>query len=116
MSSVRRRWTSFDPEVTNKEAAALPSLDRKRLFRAMKAYVSEEESKCVVKNYGGGLYMIKDRSQGRGRCLYFTRILEQAPQALNPEPVENLVALVFYKKESQETPGQILETARARLR
>jgi hypothetical protein len=110
---VTRRWSSFDTEITNKEAAALPSEDRKKLFRSMKAYVSDEEGKCVVRNYGGGLYMIKDRSQGQGRCLFFTVHLENAAEL---DQIEMLVALMFYKKESQEIPGQIFETAQARLR
>ena len=70
----------------------------------------------MVKNYGGGLYMIKDRSHGQGRCLYFTRMVEAASEGPNAEEIENLVALLFYKKESQEAPGRVLETARARLK
>ena len=82
----------------------------------MKAYVSDEEGKCVVKNYGDGLYMIKDRSRGQGRCLYYTRIVSAVNRGSEVERTENLAALLFYKKETQEAPGHVLETARARLK
>lgn len=82
----------------------------------MKAYVTDEVDKCVVKNYGDGLHMIKARGQGQGRCLYFTRVIEPIARGPDGEQVENLVALLFYKKETQDVPSHVLETARARRR
>jgi len=74
----------------------------------MKAFRLEIEGSYKVKNYGGGLLMIKSSNRAQGRCLFFTLV--------ESDDVETLVALLAYKKESQEAPKQVIETARARLR
>ena len=110
---VRRRWSSFNQDVTDREALCIPYGYRKRIFRAMYFYGRGDESKSVVQDYGGGILAIKDNSGGQGRCLFFARaqhVLESG------ESVERLVALVFYKKESQDVPKRVLELARRRLK
>jgi len=61
-----------------------------------------------VENYGEGLWMITDGGRGQGRCVFFRRIVEG-------DGSEFLVALLFYKKETQKVPERILNTARRRL-
>jgi len=52
--------------------------------------------------------MVTDAGRGQGRCLFFRRIEE-------PDGSETLVALLFYKKETQRVPERVLRTARQRL-
>jgi len=79
----------------------------------MKKYADNEPSGWVVKDYGAGLFMIKAANQTQGRCLFFTvRPQETVGQA----STEELVALLAYKKETQEAPDQMIETARQRLK
>ena len=104
---MTRRWISFDYEVTNKEFAALPVEDRQSLFKAMKAYGEVAESGFVVKDYRGGLYMLKPTNRTQGRCLFFRKVKKSDS--------ETLVALLIYKKESLEVLRNILATAKQRL-
>lgn len=105
---MARRWRAFDVEAINREFAALPPDDYFRLGEAMLAYRRDEGRGYVVKNYGDGLMMVKDAAQGQGRCLFFSVRIERGE--------EILTALLVYKKESQETPQRILDTARRRMR
>jgi hypothetical protein len=104
---LTRRWSSFNREVTNREFAALPQRDYADLTQAMKAYRQDIGAGYELKNYGGGLMMVKSSSGTQGRCLFFT-IREEAG-------VEVLTALLIYKKETQEVPRRIEETARERM-
>lgn len=61
----------------------------------------------VVKSYGDGLMMIKAANHTQGRCLFFTVREEQGDEVLT--------ALVAYKKETQEAPERVIETARKRM-
>ncbi|MBI1756640.1 MAG: hypothetical protein HYR64_05985 [Fimbriimonas ginsengisoli] len=105
---MHRRWTSFNTATTVKEALAIPTRDRQRLFEAMAAYRNDLGAGYRIENYGSGLWMITDSGRGQGRCVFFKR-LEIA------DGVEILVALLFYKKESRKAPARILNTARRRM-
>jgi len=74
----------------------------------MRAYEQELDIGFVVKEYGEGLLMIKAANRTAGRCLFFS------VQEL--EGTEVLTALLIYKKESQEAPKHVVETARERLK
>ena len=86
----------------------LPPEDYYRLSQAMLGYRKASGSGYVVKNYGRGLFMIKDDSRGQGRCIFFSARQEQGD--------ELLTALLVYKKESREVPARVIEAARKRLR
>jgi phage-related protein len=103
---VRRHWTSFNRETTNREFSALPTEDRVGLFEAMKLYRIDAGIGYVVKSYGKGLMMIKPKD-GQGRCLFFTTIETQG--------VQELVALLAYKKEGQKMPKRIKNLALERM-
>ena len=104
---MRRRWTSFNHEVTNREFFALSQRDFASLTVAMRAFRMDEGAGYVVKHYGEGLMMIKSANQTQGRCLFFT-IREERNQ-------EVLVALLVYKKESDAVPHHVEATARRRM-
>ena len=103
---MRRKFEPFDAETIKREFLALPSEDASSLKFAMESYQWDLGTGYVVKNYGQGLYMIKDSSHGQGRCLFFRTVAGQP---------ERLVALLIYKKESQEAPARVIETARKRM-
>ena len=86
----------------------IPDDDRRRLKLAMFNYRIDAGVGYEVKTYGGGLMMVRDSSHGSGRCLFFSVGVEKGE--------EILTALLVYKKESQEAPARILETARTRMR
>lgn len=73
----------------------------------MKAYRLELETGFVVKSYGDGLMMIKAANRTAGRCLFFM---------VSGEDSDSLVALLAYKKESDEAPKRVLETALERMK
>ena len=104
---MKRKWRPFDQETLKKEFATIPHPDQRKLFFAMENYRDNTGIVYVVKNYGDGLMMIKDRSKGSGRCLFFT--------VREVEGVEQLVMLIAYKKESDEVPAAVLSTARERM-
>jgi hypothetical protein len=103
---VRRRWTSFDREVTNREFRDLPTEDFLALTEAMLVFRKQLGVGYKVKHYGGGLAMITDSGRGQGRCLFFASILQVDE--------ELLVALLVYKKESRKAPASVIKTALAR--
>ncbi len=103
-----RRWRSFDIVTTNRELASLPTRDFLSLTDAMRSYRLELEGGFIVKSYGQGLMMIKATNQTQGRCLFFSI-------AAGSDGAEVLIALLFYKKETQEVPISVLETARQRM-
>ena len=102
---MKRRWTSFDRETTNKELAGLPRQDRLALYDAMENY-RDDEGSYRLSNYGSGLWMLTDSGHGQGRCLFF--------KIIRVENEERLVALLFYKKETAKAPDHVVETARNR--
>ena len=101
-----RKFRAFDPDVINRELASLPQNDFVDLRLAMHRYQEGLEVGYTVKDYGDGLMMIKGGRQGR--CLWF-----HEGEAENGLRI--LIALLIYKKESQEVPDRILRTARARM-
>jgi len=104
---MSRKWGSFDTEVTNRELEAIPYPDRGALYQAMAAYAEDLDIRYSVKNYGDDLMMLKASNGTSGRCLFFSR--ERIGDS------EKLVALLFYKKESEEAPKRVIEAARARM-
>lgn len=52
--------------------------------------------------------MVKDDSHGQGRCLFFSVRREGSEEVLT--------ALLVYKKESQEAPKWVHDTARKWMR
>jgi hypothetical protein len=74
----------------------------------MKAYQMKLPGGFLIKSYGDGLMMIKAANRTSGRCLFFSSAMEAG--------TEILTALLGYKKETDEVPKQVLDTARARLR
>lgn len=103
---MRRKFEPFDAETIKREFLVLPSEDASNLKFAMESYPWDLVTGYVVKNYGQGLFMIKDSSHGQGRCLFFRTVVEQP---------ERLIALLIYKKESQEALARVIETARKRM-
>jgi hypothetical protein len=104
---VKRRWTSFDKRITDREFLSLPLDDRVGLFEAMKLYRLEVGTGYIVQSYGHGLMALKPKS-GQGRCLFFC-IREVGGD-------QELVALLAYKKESQRMPVRFRELAFDRMR
>jgi len=103
-----RRWISFDTPTTVREALQIPAPDRGSLFEAMAAYRDNVGAGYRIESYGDGIQMITDAGRGQGRCLFFKRVIDKDGNEL-------LVALLFYKKETQRVPSRILDTARRRL-
>lgn len=103
---MQRHWKSFNKEITNREFLALSVEDRLGLFEAMKLYRLDAGIGYVVKNYGKGLMMIKPKD-GQGRCLFFTTV--------ETEGVQELVALLAYKKEGQKMPERLKNLALQRM-
>jgi hypothetical protein len=106
--NMSRRWSSFDTETTNAEFLVIPQPDRAALFGAMKAYKLGLPSGYTLKNYGDRLQMIKASNRTAGRCLFFS--VQKAGED------ELLVVLLAYKKETDEAPKRLVETARHRMR
>jgi hypothetical protein len=75
------------------------------LFHAMALYSREIAIGHVVKNYGNGLLMLKAANRSCGRCLFFA--VEHSDETV-------LIALLAYKKGSNEVPANLLATARKR--
>lgn len=106
MRVVKRKFEPFDALVINREFMALPTVDAAELKFAMQNYQDDLGVGYTVRNYGDGLLMLKPSSRSQGRCLFFYREVVDG--------VERLVALLIYKKESQEVPVRILKAARER--
>ena len=73
----------------------------------MGRWASGLEGGFVVRDYGDGLLMIKATNRTAGRCLFFT--LDENDSTL-------AIALLGYKKESNEAPKFLIATARERRR
>ena len=86
----------------------VPSDDRRRLKLAMFNYRIGAGIGYEVRSYGEGLMMVKDASHGAGRCLFFTVGVMEGE--------ETLTALLVYKKESQEAPARVIDTACRRMK
>lgn len=95
-------------ETINREFLSLSDHDAATLKTAMKNYQLDTGVGYTVRNYGEGLWMLKDSGRAQGRCLFFQR------QVVADK--ERLVAVLVYKKESQEIPARILRTAKERMR
>ena len=96
---------SFDPDTTNAELASIRQPDRGALYWAMERYGLGDPTGWIVKDYGGGLLMLKAKGERQGRCLFFTHDEAEPPR---------LVALLFYKKEGQDAPSRVIDAARER--
>ena len=107
-----RQFEPFDEAVIIRELRELPRDERRALFWAMESYQNDSGLAYLVKNYGAGLMMIRDRSHGQGRCLFFKRESVVRPDGTK---LERLTSLLVYKKESDEVPEAVLKTARQRM-
>jgi len=109
---MRRKFSSFDEGVTDKEFFSLPERDQAKLASILEQYEMTEESNtrpAIVKDYGEGLYMIRhERAAYQGRCLFFRYGVVSG--------VEQLMIVAFYKKESDSIPKQILDRAVTRMK
>ena len=105
---VRRSWKSFDPATTNRELLTVPQPDRRALTTAMARFGQGLEGGFVTKDYGNDVQMIKATNRTAGRCLFFT--VDRSSED------ENLVALLFYKKEADDALAALVEAARERRR
>jgi hypothetical protein len=86
------------------ECASIAQPDRGALFHAQDRYAKGEDAGFVVKDYSGGLLMLK-KARMAGRCLFFP--FEEAGEIY-------LIFLLAFKKESDEAPAHLIETARER--
>lgn len=103
---MARRWESFHEPTTTAEFLSIPQPAQAALKYAMERYAKGQDVGWMVKDYGGGLSMLKPRNRTAGRCLFTAR----------PEGgTERLIALLFYKKESDEAPNALIEAARKRM-
>lgn len=103
---MERRWVYSDERTNAKEFDALPTEDRRALFRAMTSYARGDEAGYRLEAYDGGIEMITDGGRGQGRCLYFRPGIENG--------VEVLTILRVYKKETRKAPQRILRSALTR--
>lgn len=101
-----RRWESFDEPTTTAEFLSIPQPDQAALKYAMERYGKGQDVGWTVKDYGGGLSRLKARNQTAGRCLFAVR---------RERDTERLIALLFYKKETDEAPAALLDRARKRM-
>ncbi len=109
---MRRVFSSFDEGVTDKEFFSLPDRDQAKLASVLEHYEATQESNtrpAIVKDYGGGLYMIRhERAVYQGRCLFF--------RTGAVDGVEQLVIAAFYKKESDAVLRRVLDRAVTRMK
>ena len=98
-----RKFRPFDLDTIRKEFEALSHDDFLDLTHAMKLLQDEAGIGYTVKDYGNGLKMVKGSRQGR--CLWTEH-----------ESGLVMVAVLVYKKESEETPKHIMDTARSRMK
>ena len=101
---MRGRCRNFDTSTIVSECGKIPQPDRGALFHAQDRYAKGENAGFVVKDYGGGLLMLK-KARMAGRCLFF------------PYEEEGEVYLIFllaYKKEADEAPSHLIDAARQR--
>ena len=68
----------------------------------------------VIKHYGQGLMMLKASNRSQGRNLFF--FSKRMDDPTSGETLDQLVVVLIYKKESQEAPSRLIETARQRMR
>lgn len=101
-----RRWESFDAPTTTAEFLSIPQPDQAALKYAMERYGKSQDVGWTTKDYGRGLRMLKARNRTAGRCLFTVR---------RESDTERLIALLFYKKEADEAPVAVLNSARRRL-
>jgi phage-related protein len=104
---VERKFRPFDRETIVGELSTLESVHRGKLFFAMECYAKRDElghaGPALVKRYGGGIEMIRHQdNEYQGRLLFYEG--------------DAYIILVAYKKETEDVPRRILETAHARMR
>lgn len=107
---MRREFIPFDESIIRKEFLALPDLDRAKMLALIEHYQQcgfGNPSPAQVDDYGGGLYRLRHVKQAyQGRLIFFATDRVAG--------FERLVILVVFKKQSQDLPQKVLETARYR--
>lgn len=111
---MKRKFEPFDAETIKKEFFAVPEPDASNLKAAMSLYQRDAGIGYEIKNYGEGLMMLKATNRSQGRNLFF--VSETTVDAETGEQTERLIVVLIYKKESQEAPARIIETARRRMK
>jgi phage-related protein len=91
-----------------KEFFELPIADAQELRLAMGLYQKDAGIGYDVRSYGDGLRMLKPTGGAAGRCLFFRADVVGG--------LEVLTVVLIYKKESQEVPAHVMDTARKRMR
>jgi len=102
-----RKFKPFEAEAIRKEFLSISGEDAYHLKYAMESYQEDYRIGYTVKNYGDGLMMVKDSGRSQGRCLFFFSEIVDG--------IEILTVVLIYKKETQEAPKHIIETARKRM-
>jgi len=104
MQRPRGTWTNFDDEILVGEMRTIPQPDRGLLFFAMQRFAKGDDAGFTLKAYGDDLFVLKKKGRS-GRSLFFT--YDEADRT-------SLVLLLAYKKESDEAPENLINTARER--
>ena len=107
---MRRDFVPFDEEIIQKEFDALPATDAAKLGMLMDHYETVglgNPAPVQIDDYGDGLFRLRHiKSAYQGRLIYFT--------VDRSAGYERLVILTVYKKQSQKTPANLIETAKRR--
>ncbi len=103
---MARKWISFNYDVTNAEFASIPQPHLDALANAMKMYGKSAAGGFIVKHFAQGFMTLKATNRTQGRCCFVTR--------QEPNGDETLIALLFYKKETQKAPQWVIEKVLAR--
>jgi len=107
---MRREFVPFDEDIIQRELDALPGDDAAKLGILIEHYETAglgNPAPVRVDDYGDGLYRLRHiKPAYQGRLIFFAvdRI----------RGFERLVILIVYKKESQKTPSNVIDTARRR--
>ena len=102
MERPRGTWVNFDDETLVSEMRSIPQPDRGLLFFAMQRFAQGDDAGFTLKDYGNDLLMLKKKGRS-GRSLFFT---------YDEKDKTKLVLLLAYKKESDEAPESLTNTAR----
>jgi phage-related protein len=107
---VRREFIPFDEETILGELRTLTVGDRAKLQSLIEHYEMVgfgNPSPAQVDDYGDGLFRLRHiKPAYQGRLIYFA--IDRT------KGFERLVILTVYKKQSQKTPSNVIETAMRR--
>jgi hypothetical protein len=113
---VRRRFVPFDTATITSEFDRLPEVDRLQLLRVMARFEAEPQSfrPALVSKYEDNLWRIRhENPRYSGRAIF--SIGPVVGDVETGESVQSLRLLVVYKKEGNDVPKRVLDTARRRM-